>query len=391
MVLGALACIASAGPGGAVGYVEPQIRLTVASSKLDNTSYCRGLAFSNNRLLIGTTNRACALIDTSTTQVANTLLGRQFDACTLTNAYIFACGPALNGLANGATRIGYASHTIDNQPYTVSTTAFFDVEPKAMFAVVLTGNNTIVYVAGEFTMFNGSNARRLGVFKNAVATGGLNTFFEIGSVLGGRVNCIAPAAAADGGIYYGGLFTTTNPNTINFAYYKYSTNVVSPIAHCKGGEVLAIATDSTFKIVYVAGLFTSVGFTNVADVSMRIAMLTLRFQGQPDGGCSIASVPLPEGFSTATSIEALAVAPTTGNLYMGTNNPWTTTQGVTINRVARYNFQTGIWSAVGTGVPGACKYLKFTDEFTLYMGGDFTNVVTTTIQCAMVYKDVAPM
>jgi len=78
-------------------------------------------------------------------------------------------------------------------------------------------------------------------------------------------------------------------------------------------------------------------------------------------------------------IYAIAIDPTTGDIYFG--GTFTTINGVSANRAAKYTRSTGVFSALGTGLNNTCYAIAINQTTgEVYFGGEFTDKGT---RCAM--------
>jgi len=152
------------------------------------------------------------------------------------------------------------------------------------------------------------------------------------------------AIAPNGDVYVGGAFTSIGGVAAN-RIAKWDGSTWSALAAGFATNVLTIAIGPDGK-VYAGGL------TNRLDYW--------------DGAAWNTTGTAPNG-----STRALAVHPTTGDIYAG--GTFTTIGGVGANRIARWNGSA--WSALGTGgADNAVRAILIAKSGTLYAGGDFTSM-----------------
>lgn len=222
-------------------------------------------------------------------------------------------------------------------------------------SVVLYHKGTI-YAGGTFTLMNGV-ANTVGIAKYDVATG---VWTPLGTgATGGTPQTMAVDAL--GNLYVGGTFTGMGgvANTRNIAKWNGSAWSALGTGAAAGTTVGSIVAGPDGRM-YAMGIFPSMG--GVANTA-NIAAWT---------GAAWVSI-TPAG-AAGSSVTIGAFGPD-GNLYVSGN--FTTINAVPANRVAKYNPTTGVWSALGTGIPGASGVIQsmaFGPDGLLYVGGTVTSV-----------------
>ena len=271
-----------------------------------------------------------------------------------------------------------------------------------------------VYIGGKFTTAGGVTAN------NIVRWDGSN-WYPLGTGLDSVCNSIA--IDSNDNVYVGGTFTSTfggTPGTLNrIAKWSPSTGVWSALytgldtglsVSCQ-----SIAIDSNNN-VYACGNFTTAGtvtVNNIAKWNPSTGIWSALGAGLSGGfnTCLSISIDLNDNvyaggaFITADSIIVNNIAkwsPSTGiwsDLGSGLNNicrsiaidsnnniytcgQFTSTFGGTagtLNRIAKWNPSTGIWSALGSGLNNICLSIAIDSNDIVYVGGEFTDAGGTSV------------
>ncbi len=82
--------------------------------------------------------------------------------------------------------------------------------------------------------------------------------------------------------------------------------------------------------------------------------------------------PTPAGTGLNGEVDVI-LKDSSGNLYIGGQFTATSDGAITLNRIAKWNAATQVWSALGTGLNGAVYGLTMDATGNLYAGGAFTN------------------
>lgn len=183
-----------------------------------------------------------------------------------------------------------------------------------------------VYVAGEFTTYNGTDSNYIIRLND---DGSIDTGFNVGtgfnvSILT-RARSIAAVPDGSGDIYVGGSFTSYNGTGSNRIIRLNSDGSIEnsfSVGSGFDGEVFSLAIDNNGDI-YAAGSFTVYRLNN------RNRIARINSDGSNDAGFNIAT-----GFNGI--ILSIVLAPdTTGDVIAG--GTFTTFDGATYNRIIRLN------------------------------------------------------
>lgn len=229
---------------------------------------------------------------------------------------------------------------------------------------IIVDYNNDVYIGGNFTtLSNGS----LTVNRIAKLTTSTGTWSRLGGGLNGT--CFALAVDSNNNIYAGGSFTDVSGFTTAdyIAQWNPTSSTWSTMgalsATCRG-----IAVDSN-NVIYATGDFATAGGTTVTRVARW------------NGGTSWSAMGTG-GLAGSTLIGRAIIADLCNNIYVG--GDFTTSGGVTVNRIAKWTPSTSTWSALGSGLTSPCYALDIDTSNNLYVAGDFATAggVSDTAQIA---------
>ncbi|MCW5853064.1 MAG: hypothetical protein KIT87_23555 [Anaerolineae bacterium] len=223
-----------------------------------------------------------------------------------------------------------------------------------------------LYLGGLFTMIGALPVNHIARYNPTT-----NTFSALGtSTHVGTSSTVGTVLTVGDAIYLGGAFTWADEVTVNhIARYSPATNTFSPL-----GTSPNIGTNSTVwsmtllgSDLYLGGLFTTAGGATVNYIT-RYNPTANTFS------------PLGTSPTVGTSDWVLTLTSLDGLLYLG--GPFTTADGVTVNRIARYTPTTNTFSPLGTdptsGTNNTVRVLTSAGG-ALYLGGDFTTAGGVTV------------
>lgn len=185
-----------------------------------------------------------------------------------------------------------------------------------------------VYVAGEFTTYNGTDSNYI-IRLNE--DGSIDTGFNVGTgfnvSISTRARSIAAVPDGSGDIYVGGNFTSYNGTGSNGIIRLNSDGSIEnsfSVGSGFDGEVISLAIDNNGDI-YAAGSFTVYRLNN------RNGIARINSDGSNDAGFNIGT-----GFNINSFVLSVVLAPdTTGDVIAG--GIFTTFDGAPYNRIIRLN------------------------------------------------------
>jgi hypothetical protein len=216
-----------------------------------------------------------------------------------------------------------------------------------------------LYIGGNFSTVSGTSTNFGGIFRYNVSTKAISA---MGSGLASATipNCRCSITKDSSNVYFGGVFTGAGgvANTANIASWNGTTWSSLGTGGANGG-VYRMALNVAKTILYIAGDFTTVGGVS----ANRIAQYTIATN-------TWAAV----GNTTNITSQSLSIGvAASGNIYLGTNSPWTTAEGQLCNRIAKYDLATGYWIPLKTGINSLSFGSIITNSTTLYVVGFLTN------------------
>lgn len=264
--------------------------------------------------------------------------------------------------------------------------------------VLASGEN--VFIGGQFTEAGGLNASSVARFNQ-----NSRTWHTLGDGVSNPVEnptfvpSVSALAVSGDDIYVGGRFSAAGNQLANhIAHYDLSTNSWNAIGSGVEGE-FAQVLDA--KIVndnlYISGSFTSVNGIpangiaryNITDeewhsvgegvegtfYSMAITDNEIYLGGFLDesGSWGLASYSFTDGsWQTVVTVsgQVNTLLHTGDALYIG--GSFTEVDGVSANRVAKYDISSSTWTPLGSGVNNMVSTLELINDH-LYVGGSFTS------------------
>lgn len=271
---------------------------------------------------------------------------------------INASGSALNGATSGATYInpirsatfsnimGY--DTITSEVSYQSASILKNINLSTIFGSIVDNNYTLP--SDIFHLYN----------KDIATTGTNYTYSTLSTGL--TTTCSILAIDGNGNIYAGGNFTSSGTNII-YGIARWDTTISKWVA--LGNTTTTSATNTIFGIsfdssnnVYAGGSFTSIGGVSASNIAKwDISTSTWSALGSGTNG----------------NVNEITIDKTNNILYAG--GAFTTAGGITVNRIAQYNITTSTWSGLGAGLSGNCNYITLDSTTnTLYAGGAFATI-----------------
>ncbi|MFN9929387.1 MAG: GC-type dockerin domain-anchored protein [bacterium] len=259
---------------------------------------------------------------------------------------------AVAALPNGDIIVGGDLQYINDQGQSDVTTTYRYYQSTSQWSRIDSGftgtdrtvNNLAVLPGGDviaggfFNSIGGIPANNIARYNPAT-----NTWSAIGSGVSGATFGLVSALTVlpDGRVAVGGSFTTAGGVPANnVAIYDPATNTWSALGSGVNGEVFALAFNPATSDAYVGGNFYSASGVFVRNVA--------RYNLDTDTWSPLASGSEPGfEFGTNSVINALAVLPG-GDVIAG--GQFTSAGGVPVNKIARFNWATLTWSALGSGV-----------------------------------------
>lgn len=218
-----------------------------------------------------------------------------------------------------------------------------------------TGTSSSVYASAIFNgqlVIAGTFTTAGGVTVNNIAAWNGTTWSALGSGTNGYINALT---IYNGQLVAGGLFSTAGGNSAN-NIARWNGSTWSAFGLGTNGEVLAL-------IVYANQLRAGGDFTTVGGVNAnRVA----RFDGTNW---------FAMGSGTNGSVWSLGLFG--ADLIIG--GSFTQAGGATNNRIVRYNTNTGVYTAMGTGIDNGSVYAMFNFGGQLSVGGSFTTIGGSTV------------
>lgn len=309
----------------------------------------------------------------------------------LTKIHIFLIGFFMLFFASGL----YAQTMNDNNRWNLET--YFPGTNGHVNVVLASGDD--VFMGGQFTEAGGLNANRVARFDQNTRT--WNTLGNGVSDPGGNITVVNVQALAASGedLFIGGSFTAAGDQPANhIARFDLSTNTWHAIGSGVDGEFAQVLD---IKIVnddlYITGSFTSVdGITangiaryNLTDkewhpvgvgvegtlYSMAISDNEIYLGGFLDESESWGLTSYnftDDSWQTIVTVsgQVNTLLHTADALYMG--GSFTSVDGVSANRIAKYDLIDNTWSPLGSGVNSGVESLELINDH-LYVGGSFTS------------------
>jgi len=204
--------------------------------------------------------------------------------------------------------------------------------PRVLSLVVLPGGDVVA--GGQFNTAGGISTGPVARYNPTCGA-----WSSLGLGLTGAVNALA--VLPDGNLIVGGRGLTTGAGqaATNIARYSPSTGLWSPLGGGVDSDVQAVVVMPSGDVI-AGGRFAGVGGTGgvIANGIARFNTTTLAWSA------------LGSGVNDFGTVWALAVLPG-GDVVAG--GRFASIGGVSVNRIARYNFTTGVWSPLGAGVQAA--------------------------------------
>jgi hypothetical protein len=271
--------------------------------------------------------------------------------------------------------------------FNIQTNTWSAVSGGPVFVHAMVANGTDLYLGGGFTVVN-SNLAANYIAKLDTLTG---TWSTLGTGGGNGLNTSVNAMVLIGSeLYVGGLFTSANVggsivSASRMAKFNLTTNTWSALSGASGGNGVSAPVNTLLvkdNDLYVGGSFVTanVGGTNlIVNNLAKYNIQTSTWSALGTGG----------GSGVDNTVNTLTL---NGNdLYVGGAFTKANINGTTVNvsKLARYNIQTSVWSALGTGgangVDNTVRSLALVDN-ELYTGGDFTaaNVGGTIVNASYI-------
>lgn len=335
------------------------IAQAIALSADESTLYVGG-SFTN--VNSGTTRRRLAAFSTSngTATSFNPNIATSFSfvreiKLTADESTVYAVG-TFTTVGNATTRNRAAAFTIA----TSATTSFDPNLDSGANTLAFSSDEDTVYIGGQFSTVNGGTSRTaLAAFASASGT---VTSFDAG-ITSTTVNDIK-LSADDSTLYVGGSFTTVNTSVTRnrMAAFDTSTSTVTSFNPNLNSSVQAIAFGSGGTVV-LGGDFVLSNLkarNHLAAISLTDGSL-LSFDPDVDN-----------------NVEWMVLSSDASTLYIG--GPFTdVNNGTTRNRVAALSTSTGTATSFDPNFNGTVNALQLTsDDATLYVGGAFTDVNSGT-------------
>lgn len=239
------------------------------------------------------------------------------------------------------------------------------------------GSSGDIYVAGDFTAFNGVSVNRI-VRLNS--DGSLDAGFDVGTGFDDRVNRVVPADDGSGDVYAGGFFTEYRGvarNRLARVNSNGSLDLGFDVGTGFDGDVdaLAMAVDGS-RDIYVGGAF------NTYRGNTRNRLVRINSDGSIDAGFDIGA-----GFNHDVNDIAWA-DDGSGDIYVG--GIFTVYDGFTMDRIARLNDDGTLDTAfnIGLGFNLFVDTIAVTSGGDVYVGGGFFNYDgNTTVRTARLGSD----
>ncbi len=235
-----------------------------------------------------------------------------------------------------------------------------------VFALALSPDENIIYMAGQFSAMNGATTRRGLAAVNT--SDGLLTSFDPN--VGAGAFATSLDISPDGGvIYFGGSFSVINGVTarINIAAVSSSTGLATSFDPDPNGQVGPVTLSPDGNTLYFGGSFSSVN-NNTTPVARNF----------------IAAVDTTTGVATAfdpntdNAVSTIIVSSDNNTVYFG--GQFTTANGgTTRNYIAAASASNGTINSFDSNFDATVNSLAISpDDSTLYVGGNFTTLGTTT-------------
>lgn len=227
---------------------------------------------------------------------------------------------------------------------------------------VATDGSGDIYVAGDFTAFNGASVNRIARLNS---NGSLDSGFDPGIGFNDRANRIVLADDGSGDIYAGGMFTEYRGGARN-RLARINDNGSLDLAFDVGigfdsdVNVIALADDAS-RDIYVGGAF------NTYQGNVRNRIVRLNADGSVDANFVIGA-----GFNSDVNDIVLAMDGS-DDIYVG--GFFTVYDGITMHRIARLNDNGSLDPAfdIGIGFDLFVQAIAPTNGGDIYVGGGFNN------------------
>lgn len=231
-----------------------------------------------------------------------------------------------------------------------------DGTPVQVWTIAISGSN--VYIGGQFTTAGGVSAKSIAVWNGT-------TWSALGTGITSAYPTVNSIAISGSNVYVGGYFTSAGGVSVsNIAVWNTSLLAWSALGNGVYGTTSAqVPTVNSIAIsgsnVYVGGSFSSAG--TISGVN-NIAVWNGSTWSALGGG----------GVTGTTYPAVYSIAISGSNIYTGGQF---TTAGITsgVNNIAVWN--SGVWSALGTGITSSGQLIVDTIAISgsnVYVGGEFT-------------------